>query len=126
MNITQNIETIIRNNYHNPRFGVKALAEKSGFSVTYLREMIYHHYQTSPQKLIENIRLEKALIMLSENHRNLYKLARQVGYQYPKTFRQALKRRLHITPSTLQALFRQADDAEKILNALRKKLWRRS
>jgi len=123
MKYIQNIETIIHENYSNPQFGVEMLAKLTGLSPPYLRETVYRCCQVGPQMLIENIRLEKALDLISQNNANLYDISKQAGFAYLKTFRRAIKRRLKMTPSELQTLFGQSTHSRDLLDKLRETLW---
>jgi len=122
MKIHQRILAIIKQNYGNPQFGVEMLAKLSGLSQAYLRETVYRYYRISPQLLIENIRLEKALYLISKDNCTLYDTRQQTGFAYAKSFRRAIKRRLDMTPSELQTLFAQSENGCR-LKELRKTLW---
>ena len=84
----------ILQNYSDPQFNASALADLLSRSISYLYEKAYTHYGMSLHRLIETVRLEQAIRLLSTDGNKIEHVRRQVGYAYAKTFRRAFKNRL--------------------------------
>lgn len=90
----------VQNGFTDYQFTVEVLAREVGLSVSALRERSHFHYKMSPRKLIETVRLEEALKLISKNHTQcLYEVCCNVGYLSLRTFLDAFKKRLNITPT---------------------------
>lgn len=91
---------IVRNRFAGYQFTVEELARETGIGVSHLREKVHLQYHMCPQELIETVRLEESLIRISANHtQNLYEVYSNVGYLSLRTFLDAFKRRLGVTPT---------------------------
>ncbi len=123
--VVQSIESVIQANIANPSFGVNQLAEEIGISVSYLREITWIEYDMSPRFLIETIRIETALNLLSLDHQNLCQISKQTGFNHPKTFRRTFQRRLDISPSECKENLMSCKDFSIIIDQLKETLWER-
>ena len=79
----------IQQNYHDPQFNATALGDMLQRSVSYLCEQAYSHYGMSLHQLIETVRLENAILLISTDGNKIERVRKQVGYAYTKTFRRA-------------------------------------
>ncbi len=107
-------------------FNVDGLAEKVGLSTRYLREQSYSYYGMSLHRLIETVRLQHAIKMLSSDETILSLIPPKVGYRYCKTFRQAFKKRFNLTPQECREKFLQAKDKSTEIESWLKVLWKNS
>jgi AraC-like DNA-binding protein len=112
---------IIVANYANPQFNVNHLAEMLGKSTSFLREVVYTAYGMGVHELIETVRLEQAIKLLSANGDIIDLIRVKTGYAYAKTFRTAFKRRLNLTPRECKDMLARAENnlqTERLLEAL--------
>lgn len=116
----------IAENCADPQFNVSALAEKLGRSASYLYEQAHSKYGMSIQQLIETVRLEQAIKLLSKDGSKIEVVRKQVGYQYAKTFRTAFKRRLKSTPQQYKDRLLRADGKGLEIKQLVIQLWEHS
>ncbi|MGH7497074.1 MAG: helix-turn-helix domain-containing protein [bacterium] len=122
-NLADAVLQMILENYSNPQFNANWLAEKMGKSTSFLREVVYTAYGMGIHELIETIRLEQAIKLLSANG-DLIDLARvKAGYTYSKTFRAAFKKRLKLTPLECKHMLVQAEDKQAQVEHFVKQLW---
>lgn len=105
-------------------FNVDGLAEKVGESTRYMREQGYRYYGMSLHRLIETVRLHRAVIMLSSGENIISLIPQKVGYRYCKTFRQAFKKRFNCTPQKCREKFLQAKDKSAEMKYWLKALWK--
>jgi len=115
---------IIKKNRNNSEFNVKWLAKDMDISYSYLYEIVYKFFDMSPQRLIETIRLEQSIYLISEGMK-LIKLYRKLGYDNVRTFRQAFQKRLGMNYSNCRALFENGNkmNNQKIIQELIACLW---
>lgn len=107
------IRHVVMSNLEKP-FGVEQLAEALGISESHLRDICYQKYQMSPGFIIEGVHLEIALKLLVGNQLKIYEICRKAGYRNLKTFRNAFKRRLNMTPKEFRRNIAEYDDKELI------------
>ena len=117
------IEEIIFRNISNYNFSVSLLAEQLQISTSHLREMVNEQFAMSPLRLIESIRLEKALQLLADGS-SIDSARRQTGYTNPRTFRRTFKKRLSVTPSSCKQKLTTNPKQSKYLLKLTEKLWK--
>lgn len=90
---------------------MKTLANRLGVSNSYLREVVRMNCGTSLGALIETVRLVHALDLIVDGRgQALYDISRAVGYLSARTFREAFKRRLGMSPSEFIRLLDEKDD----------------
>ncbi len=117
------IEQIILKNYTNCNFCVDNLTEISELSTSYLRELFYKHFCICPQRYIENIRLECAIVSLSTEI-SLYELSSHAGFCDAGALRRAIKRRFNITPTDLKEMLQKNNhNALDLKQSLIEELW---
>lgn len=117
---------IILKNYSNPQFDVNCLAEKTGKSHSFLREVVHTHYGMGVHELIETIRLERAILLLGADC-GLVDWARvKSGYAYSKTFRVAFKKRLRLTPLECKNMLSHPENRQSQISRLLQTLWESS
>jgi AraC-like DNA-binding protein len=117
------IVSIIKLNYRDPNFNVSRLSSILRTSNSHLREIIKDHYNISPHKLIENIRLEHAVNYLSINI-DIFHVSKYIGYSNSRTFRVAFKSRLGIAPSLMKKEFFENEMKQDIVDKYLKTIWK--
>ena len=85
------LEALIRKHLADPQFCVKRLALMLRISTSHLRKIVHQLSHTSPQKLIEEIRMRLAVQMLEQQFK-IHTIARTVGYNSDRAFRAAFRR----------------------------------
>jgi len=121
--LAENLLQIIGDYYSDPQFNVNALAEKTGKSTSFLREVVYTAYGMGVHELIETVRLEQAIKLLEANNEVIDLTRLKTGYAYSKTFRVAFRKRLKLTPQACRALLAEAKNKRSQAEALAKALW---
>jgi AraC-like DNA-binding protein len=101
--ISDIIKGIIQVNFRDPNFCVGKLSTVLKICESHLRDIISKNLKMSPQHLIETIRLEKALEHLSRG-RSISEAMHCCGYSELRSFRNAFKKRLQISPSKFREL----------------------
>jgi AraC-like DNA-binding protein len=118
------LESMIRLHYRDENFNVDELSRMCRICKSHLREQIRHHYGFPPHFLIENIRLECALYLLSLDIK-IEDLAGAVGFSTVQTFRRAFKRRLNISPSEFKKLAGEnRENCLKTIELCKNMLWK--
>jgi len=118
----QQIEKVISQNISNYNFSVEALAEELNISTSHLREITYRFFLMSPKKLVESIKLEKAILMFNSGA-SIELVKRKLGYLNSRTFRRIFKKRLDLTPNGCQEILNKNKFSSSILESLLFKLW---
>jgi len=75
------------------------LAAALGVSRATLFRMVKRRYETTPAKLVEQVRMEEACRLLSESRHPVHVIADQVGYASAFSFSAAFKRAVGVPPS---------------------------
>ena len=119
----QEVENHIRKRHADKLFDVNCLAEELKISESYLREKINMGYNCSLHHLIETIRLERAIILLCNKQKYIYSICLEVGYANLKTFREAFKKCMRMTPNEFKNIIRKSKDVQKEKEKLTQYLW---
>lgn len=82
-----------------PNFNVFMLSDNLRYNRSSLGELSIRLFGLSAHKVIENIRLQKALEYFMYNN-PVVQVSSHIGYANSRTFRIAFKKRLNMTPST--------------------------
>jgi len=88
----------IMENIDNPKFSVEELADKLNVSRVQLYRKVKAILGMSISDHINNIRLEKAAIMLREGEMNISEIAYSLGFSSPNYFSTAFKNKFGISP----------------------------
>lgn len=102
----QRIEKIILQNISNYNFSVEMLAGELNISTSHLYDTVNYFFSLSPHKLIESIKIQKALFMFNEGC-SIKSVQKKLGYTNPRTIRRIFNKRLGLSPK---------DCRDKILN----------
>ena len=101
------VEGVIQENLGNPQFCVKRLALILNVSRSYLRKAVHQHFHTSPQKLIQQMRLALAIRLLREGEK-IQNVSRRAGYGSDRSFRTAFRRNLGMAPKDFRKVMHAA------------------
>lgn len=121
--ILEGIENCIRKQFIDPQFCVDRLIEDFNISHSYFWEMISLHYNMNPSQLIETIKLEHAIELIAKNNENLLLIGKKAGYMNPKSFRNAFKKRLQLTPVDCKQIFLNCSNIAKEIAIFKEVLW---
>ena len=113
----------VKERFPDQSFDVQCCANELNCSSSHLREIVNTTFNTSPQKLIETVRLEAAIRIMWENNATLYSVCAATGYANQKTFRHAFRRRLNISPCELKEKINNSNNSQKICEAYINNLW---
>ncbi|OGU12411.1 MAG: hypothetical protein A2X61_04625 [Ignavibacteria bacterium GWB2_35_12] len=83
----------LKDNFLKYECNVDYLHEKLSITPMNLNFLTVKYFKCTPKKLIENLRLEHALISLKKNNYNIIDVANECGYNNIGTFQKAFKRR---------------------------------
>ena len=119
----QQIEKVILENISDYNFSVEILAEKLNISTSHLRETVNRFFFMSPHKLIESVKLQKAILMFCKGA-SIELVKREIGYINSRTFRRVFKKRLHCTPNGFQKIvLNKSKCSDSLIEPLLSKLW---
>lgn len=122
----EKIENHIRKRYADKLFDVNCLAEELKISKSYLREIINMNYNCCPHHLIEMIRLERVIILLSNEQKYIYSVCSNVGYANFKTFRTAFKKCTKMTPTEFKNVIKKSINVQKEIEKMINYIWNSS
>lgn len=109
-------------NYHSSQFDVNHLAEYLSLSTSRLRDIVNVYYGISPQRLIEAIRMYKALELIENNFKSEF-LCRELGFDCKQTFVRTFTRNFGLHPK--EVILHQSTELKLKLESLRQILYTR-
>lgn len=98
-NLKKHIEDYIRNNYMNKGLSLVEMANKLGYSSSYLSRFINQEFGMGFGELLNKVRIEHAKSLLASELRSISEISDVVGYTSVNSFIRAFKREEGITPS---------------------------
>ena len=117
------IQTVISKNIADHNFGVEMLAHELNISISYLREIVNDYFRMNPQRLIEVIKMEKAIHLLYDGM-PIDIVRNKTGYTNSRTFRRVFKKKTHIPPSAFQKIVCNAKGKPVSLLSFIKQIWK--
>lgn len=91
------------------------VADQIGISPSYLRETVRHRYGTTPSRMIEKKKIERAIRLMADPELTLCRVAVMSGYVLERSFRKAFRKRLNATPSDVRrAILTSQDPLEEV------------
>jgi len=81
----------------NEPVGLKELAEKEGLTVTYLSHLFVKYFGISFQEYLNNMRFERALILIRKESLSLYDVSLAAGFSAPKYMNAQFKKHYSCT-----------------------------
>ena len=91
----------IRENYQKP-LQLSLVADEYGITGSYLSRLFKKHLDTTFIDYINQLRLNKAIILLESKKNSIKEIAYLVGYQDPNYFSRIFRRHMGISPSDLE------------------------
>jgi AraC-like DNA-binding protein len=85
---------------------VSRMAQMAGLSASRLHAVFLSELQTTPQKWLAQLRVERAQRMLAESDLPIAELALHVGYSDQTALTRAMQRMAHVTPAAYRRLHR--------------------
>ena len=97
--LKNHIDIYIQENYTNPTLSLNELADKFGYSASYLSRFIKQEFGVGFGELINKKRLKYAKKLLASELISISEISEKVGYTSINSFTRAFKREEGITPS---------------------------
>jgi YesN/AraC family two-component response regulator len=88
----------VNSNYTDPSLTVKTMAEKLKISTTYLRKLFQQHYNTTPLKHLNMLRISYAASLLETGYYSVEEVAAMSGFYDPKYFSTCFKKHTGASP----------------------------
>ena len=100
-NITDRVISFIRQNYQDPELSLKGTAEALFISTSYVQTLLKNK-QTSFSKLLDEIRMKRAMELLKEREDlKVYEVAYMVGLNSSQYFSKKFKQFYGVEPKTI-------------------------
>lgn len=99
--ILKEAEKYIGENISNPKLSIEDLASVSNVSPVYFRRLFKEKYGYSPYQYIENVRMNKAKELLTDEA-NIQSISEQCGYASIYSFSRAFKKSVGISPKAFK------------------------
>lgn len=94
--------SIINASYKNNSLSIDAVCTESGIGATVFRLLFKKHYQKTPTQYVTDLRIEYARSLISGGM-SIENAAYESGFNDPKYFARAVKKRFGCTPSTFKS-----------------------
>ena len=91
---------IIHENIANSSFSIDALANETGYCVSYFRRIFREQIGVSPKEYLINLRIRHAIALLESGYYSVEQVAELSGFAYAKYFSTIFKRITGKTPSS--------------------------
>ena len=92
----------LTNNYTR-KLRISNVASYIGIDRSYLTKIFREEYHTSPQEFLVQLRMEKAISLLSQTSESITSIALQIGYPDSLAFSRIFKQRTGQSPSEYRA-----------------------
>lgn len=96
--IAEKAKDYIEQNYFNPMLGLYSISEYLGITNTYLSATFKKKYQMGVVQYINQLRIEKSKILLTNTEYSLKEIAEKVGFTNDVTFIRVFKQFENVTP----------------------------
>ncbi len=87
----------IQNNLHR-RFTLDDLAAQANYSARHLSRLFHHAFRCTPSALIEQLRMDRARVLLAEGNSRIGAIAGALGYSHSDSFRRAFEKHYGLSP----------------------------
>lgn len=95
----ERLVTFCKNNIFKTTMSIEKMAEFVGMSTTKFKETFKTLYGVPPHQYLLDIKLEKAIKLLSLNECGVTEVAYKVGFNYPSSFSRLFKKKYNISPT---------------------------
>lgn len=93
----------LENNFQDPSLGMELASEKLGISISYLSILFKKNCDSSFNKELIKIRMEKAKELLKFSQKKIYEVAEEVGYSDVYYFSYSFKKYTHKSPKEFRS-----------------------
>jgi AraC-like DNA-binding protein len=101
---------------------VEHVADQIGISPSYLRETIRRQCGTTPGRIIEKKKMERAIRLMADPNLTVCRVAVMSGYVLERSFRKAFRKRLNAAPSDVRRAILTSSDPMNEVNRWLSKL----
>ena len=99
-----NFEKYVVENYRNQDFSLQMMSEHFGIQPSYISKLFKKHMGVNFLAYLEQLRIEKACELLSDEKLPIKQIAIEVGYASDLTFRRAFKKCKGVNPNSYKKL----------------------
>lgn len=92
----------IHENYTSENLSVEKLAAMSNISCTYLRKLFHKHFNVSPQKYINNLKVKYAIELLQSGYYSVCEVSDICNFQNVHYFSAFIKKETGVSPSKIK------------------------
>ena len=110
--LTNRIETHIKNNFSNPLLDVQSLVRDFNYSADYLSKLFKKEKGMALSDYIMSLRLQNACRLLIHSNYTIYQIAEQSGYEDVQYFVRLFKKKTGVTPTQYRQKARNKNEAE--------------
>lgn len=93
------IDQIVQKRFRDPEFNVNALADDLGISTQRVYEIVKMFRKTTPQAMIETVRMDHAKNELQKTAPNCFEIASDCGFVHYSSFLRSFKRKCGMSPA---------------------------
>lgn len=104
--LMERIDNFIKDNFHDPDFGLPVIADEFNVSYTYLSEIIKDFKDMSFINYLQHLRMNKAKELLEKTDMQVKEIFTQCGYNSSNSFGKAFKRIHGVTASVYRDKYR--------------------
>ncbi len=98
LHVCHEIQACILEHYNNPDVSLNWLADQFSLNPSYISAMFKKHLGFTWSAYLENVRMEKAVVLLQEEHMTVKEVALKTGFANEGTFRRSFKRVYGMSP----------------------------
>ena len=80
------------------QLSLQELARRYGCSISHLMRLFHMHYQTTPYKMLKELRMRRAVDLLLGTELSIKEIATMIGYEHPFNFSTEFKKTHKISP----------------------------
>jgi AraC-like DNA-binding protein len=95
----EQIKTMVEENFQDPAFDIRALAQKTGHHRSTLNRLVRRHFGMPPSEYLIGFRLQEAMKLLRDTTYSIKEIAESAGFSDQNYFAKVINRRFGKTPS---------------------------
>ena len=97
--IVDSVKKYVEQNYADSELNIKAMAANLGWNPKYISRVFREQEEMGILDYINNVRIDKALLLLLNGNYSIEEVSEKVGYASSKTFRRAFAQKMGVAPS---------------------------
>ncbi len=97
--IVDSVKKYVEQNYADSELNIKAMAANLGWNPKYISRVFREQEGMGILDYINNVRIDKALLLLLNGNYSIEEVSEKVGYASSKTFRRAFAQKMGVAPS---------------------------